>query len=130
MFVAELRRRIPGSWNVGCYSIHPGNVMTEVVRTLPLIIQKAYRIVMQKLLLTVSEGGWPSLRPLPPPSHVIRGFLKAGRQVGEWQVNHSKGQEGHQGCWTWRSSSEWPLLAGRLRAAIFCTLGGSGGPSQ
>lgn len=56
MFTSELRKRIPSSWNVGCYSLHPGNVMTDVVRTLPAMLQKAYRLIMGLFLLTPSQG--------------------------------------------------------------------------
>eukprot|EP00951_Prasinocladus_malaysianus_P012231 scaffold91025_cov46-Prasinocladus_malaysianus.AAC.1 len=56
MFTAELRRRIPKAWNIGCYSLHPGNVMTDVVRTLPVIVQKGYRLVLTQILLTLAQG--------------------------------------------------------------------------
>uniref|UniRef100_A0A061S982 Forever young oxidoreductase n=2 Tax=Tetraselmis sp. GSL018 TaxID=582737 RepID=A0A061S982_9CHLO len=61
MFVAELRRRIPEGWNVGCYSVHPGNVMTEVVRTLPRVVQRGYRLVMRTFLLTWAQGARATL---------------------------------------------------------------------
>jgi retinol dehydrogenase-12 len=61
MFTAELRRRIPSSWNVGCYSLHPGNVITEVVRTLPQFVQVIYRFFLRAVLLTVAEGARATL---------------------------------------------------------------------
>ena len=49
----ELERR--AEW-LRCVSVHPGNVVTDVVRTLPALVQKAYRIVMGALLLTPAQG--------------------------------------------------------------------------
>jgi hypothetical protein len=38
------------------FSVHPGNVLTGVVRTLPRAVQVAYRIVMGSILLSPEEG--------------------------------------------------------------------------
>jgi hypothetical protein len=70
MLTAELRRRIPSAWNVGCYSLHPGNVMTDVVRTLPVLLQKAYRFIMRLFLLTTSQGTCP----LHSCYHLLTGY--------------------------------------------------------
>ena len=46
----ELERRFAASGgplaSVRCLSVHPGNVLTGVVRTLPRAVQVAYRVVM------------------------------------------------------------------------------------
>jgi len=56
----ELERRFAASGDplasVRCLSVHPGNVLTGVVRTLPRAVQVAYRIVMGSILLSPAEG--------------------------------------------------------------------------
>ena len=78
LFTAELRRRIPASWNIGCYSLHPGNVITEVVRTLPQFVQAIYRFFLRAVLLTVSEGARATI------TAATAGFVKrdASRTLG------------------------------------------------
>jgi len=63
VFTEELRRRLAGGAGGGgagkevvLLSLHPGNVVTDVVRTLPAPIRAAYRAIMQFLLLTPAEG--------------------------------------------------------------------------
>ena len=57
-FIAELERRLEtaGMSSIRCKSVHPGNVLTGVVRTLPHIVQTLYRIFMGRVLLTPEEG--------------------------------------------------------------------------
>jgi NAD(P)-dependent dehydrogenase (short-subunit alcohol dehydrogenase family) len=57
-FTAELERRLQaaGCSGVRCMSVHPGNVITGVVRTLPRLVQAAYRLVLGRILLTPEEG--------------------------------------------------------------------------
>lgn len=56
----ELERRFAASGgplaSVRCLSVHPGNVLTGVVRTLPRAVQVAYRVVMGAILLSAPEG--------------------------------------------------------------------------
>lgn len=40
--------------------LHPGNVMTEVVRSLPPLIQKLYRALLTNILFTPQEGNRPA----------------------------------------------------------------------
>jgi hypothetical protein len=39
-------------------AVHPGMVMTDVVRTLPRWMQAAHRLIMGLILLTPTEGSW------------------------------------------------------------------------
>ncbi len=59
-FVRELERRFAAACgplaDVRCLSVHPGNVITGVVRTLPRFVQVAYRVIMGVLLLSPEEG--------------------------------------------------------------------------
>jgi lipoate-protein ligase A len=54
MFAAELQRRTGGG--VVSVAVHPGEVMTEVVRSLPGPIRTAYRFLLQTVLLTPQQG--------------------------------------------------------------------------
>jgi retinol dehydrogenase 12 len=54
MFTAELRRRVGG--DVDALALHPGMVVTEVVRSLPPAVAAAYRALMGRLLLSPEEG--------------------------------------------------------------------------
>lgn len=56
LFTAELRRRLPGGCGVVAAAVHPGEVMTDVVRTLPRPLQAAYRVAMLPFCLTPAEG--------------------------------------------------------------------------
>ena len=47
--------------NARCLVVHPGNIVTGVVRTLPRFVQAAYRIIMGSILLTPAEGARASL---------------------------------------------------------------------
>jgi retinol dehydrogenase 12 len=53
-FSSELTRRSAGS--VRGIALHPGEVATEVVRTLPAPLQAAYRAIMGIILLTPAQG--------------------------------------------------------------------------
>ena len=56
LFTSELRRRIPSTWNIHCVSLHPGNIMTDIVRTLPKWLQTAYKIVLPLFNITSAQG--------------------------------------------------------------------------
>jgi len=70
-FTRELERRlgvkegeggaVRGGSTVRCSTVHPGNIVTGVVRTLPYVVQVAYKICMSRILLTPSEGARASL---------------------------------------------------------------------
>ena len=56
LFVRELQRRLPASARVRAFCLHPGNVMTDVVRTLPPLVQRAYKALLAFILMTPAEG--------------------------------------------------------------------------
>ena len=79
-FLRELERRVEkGPWcatrGVRFVSVHPGNIVTGVVRTLPRLVQVVYRAVMGSILLSLGEGARstvfcfasPQLATLPRP---------------------------------------------------------------
>lgn len=54
MFSKECNRKHAGI--VHCMSVHPGEVLTDVVRSLPRFMQHLYRMVMRLFLLTPAQG--------------------------------------------------------------------------
>ena len=56
VFTAELRRRLPAESGIVTTAVHPGEVMTDVVRTLPGLMQTAYRFFMRPFCLSPAEG--------------------------------------------------------------------------
>lgn len=57
LFTAELNRRLgPAGIPVDALCLHPGNVMTEVVRSLPPLIQTLYKALLTHILFTPQEG--------------------------------------------------------------------------
>lgn len=61
LFTAELNRRLAAAGGgVQALSLHPGNVLTNVVQSLPPAIQSAYRAIMARVLLTPEQGGAPA----------------------------------------------------------------------
>lgn len=54
LFAAELERRGRGS--VRSVAVHPGEVLTNVINTLPSLLQGLYRRVMTYPLLTPEQG--------------------------------------------------------------------------
>ena len=61
-FSKELERRLEaGGVDVRVLSVHPGTVVTGVVRTLPSAVQLMYRVVFGTLLLSPEEGARSSV---------------------------------------------------------------------
>lgn len=54
MFAKECNRRYDGVMH--CVSVHPGEVLTDVVRSLPGAMQRLYKMIMRLFLLTPSQG--------------------------------------------------------------------------
>ncbi len=54
LFAHEYSKRMHGA--IRCISIHPGEVLTDVVRSLPGAVQWLYRLVMRTILLTPDQG--------------------------------------------------------------------------
>lgn len=54
MFAKECNRRYDGLLH--CVSVHPGEVLTDVVRSLPGAMQQLYKMIMRLFLLTPAQG--------------------------------------------------------------------------
>lgn len=55
---ARLKSKAPGT---RAMSLHPGNIVTGVVRTLPKFVQILYKLIMSRILLTPDQGARCSL---------------------------------------------------------------------
>lgn len=55
LFAWELQRRTGGE--VVSVSVHPGEVITNVVRSLPSVLQRAYQMLLKTILLSPAQGG-------------------------------------------------------------------------
>ena len=55
-FTAELRRRLPPECGLVAAAVHPGEVLTNVVSSLPGLLQSLYRVVMFPFCLSPAEG--------------------------------------------------------------------------
>jgi len=56
LVVRHLREAFKSNPRIVCLSLHPGEVLTDVVKTLPRPVQRLYRMVMQFFLLTPRQG--------------------------------------------------------------------------
>uniref|UniRef100_A0A7S0N3G5 Uncharacterized protein n=1 Tax=Pyramimonas obovata TaxID=1411642 RepID=A0A7S0N3G5_9CHLO len=70
MFCYELERQVAGasSCRLRCLSVHPGNVLTDVVRSLPGPIRWLYRRIMARILLSPDQGARASVFAATEPS--------------------------------------------------------------
>ena len=56
LFVKELGEFLSRQLRDAALVLHPGNIVTNVVRTLPKLVQIVYRVVMRYILLNADEG--------------------------------------------------------------------------
>ena len=56
MWTAMLRQGFANDGRVVFYALNPGEVMTDVVRSLPPYIGRLYRLLLKQILLTPMEG--------------------------------------------------------------------------
>eukprot|EP00850_Spirogloea_muscicola_P006636 SM000032S12020 [mRNA] locus=s32:22240:24567:+ [translate_table: standard] len=56
MFTNVLHRKLPADARVDIIAVHPGEVLTNVVRTLPKWMQWMYRVLFKWILFTPSQG--------------------------------------------------------------------------
>ena len=67
LFTSELQRRLGRDSRVACFSLHPGEVLTGIARSLPAPLQRLYVSIFSRILLSPSEGTL-HLWPLPRTS--------------------------------------------------------------
>ncbi|MEW5305606.1 MAG: hypothetical protein WDW36_008138 [Sanguina aurantia] len=113
MFTRELNKRLADAdiHNVTALALHPGMVLTNVVRSLPALVQTAYKAALSALLLSPSQGARASTycacNPRAPhKSHHTGGYLSsncipvqpspaakdpvAARWLWQWSVQQTK----------------------------------------
>ncbi|KIZ02344.1 hypothetical protein MNEG_5614 [Monoraphidium neglectum] len=59
---------VEGAPRVQAYAVHPGYVLTDVVRSLPAVVQRAYRLLMARILLTPEQGSRATLKAACSPT--------------------------------------------------------------
>lgn len=111
---------------VQVYSVHPGYVLTDVVRTLPEAVQKAYKVLMSRILLTPEQGSRASLYAACSPdawraSLPTGGFFNADTRP---VVLCPAMVDDEAAAWVWDWSArqvklpgEWDLPTGRTSGA-------------
>lgn len=60
------------------FAVHPGMVLTNVVRSLPVFVQKAYIFVFSLILLTPSEGSRASVWAATSTEAPLEGWKTLG----------------------------------------------------
>ncbi|XRB09582.1 retinol dehydrogenase 12 [Pycnococcus provasolii] len=69
LFIAELRRKLEDEkYGVEALAVHPGEVMTNVTRSLPAWLIRLKEIMMVPFLLTAAEGARASIAALTCPN--------------------------------------------------------------
>lgn len=69
LFTSELQRRLGGDRRVACFSLHPGEVLTGIARSLPLVLQRLYVAIFSHILLSPSEGAHITMAS---PLHLLK----------------------------------------------------------
>lgn len=105
-FSAELQERMPSSWRVQTFALHPGNVMTDVVRDLPPFIQSLYRLLLKAILLTPEQGARSTVTCVVSPDLLIRsrrtgGYVDSG---GEPAMPNTEASDEQLQHWLWNFS--------------------------
>ncbi|KAL4856494.1 Retinol dehydrogenase 12 [Chlorella vulgaris] len=105
MFAAELQRRTGGG--VVSVAVHPGEVLTEVVRSLPGPIRTAYRFLLQTVLLTPQQGARCSLYCATSPDlyrPALKGCYYFDSNCAPVQPSR-EAQDAELAAWLWRWSA-------------------------
>jgi retinol dehydrogenase 12 len=106
LFAAELTRR--GQGDVIAVALHPGEVAREVVRSLPPIIQKAYRTVMGLILLSPAQGARCSVYCSTSPdldSAKLSGITYYDSNCAPGATSKA-GKDVHLASWLWKWSAK------------------------
>ncbi|KAF8069597.1 hypothetical protein HT031_001714 [Scenedesmus sp. PABB004] len=108
-FTRELAARLSAAGaGVDALAVHPGNVLTDVVRSLPARLQAAYRLLMTRVLLTPDEGARASVYAATDPGAAAAAAATGGyldcsaRPVAP----HRLAADPDLGAWLWRWSAE------------------------
>ncbi|KAG1673558.1 hypothetical protein FOA52_003858 [Chlamydomonas sp. UWO 241] len=120
LFTRELRRRLgPGS-KIEAYAVHPGMVMTNVVRTLPAFIKSAYQLLLGFVLLTPSQGARASIYAATAPGARVEATSTNGYFDANARPTHTSpsGDDTAQAAWLWRWSAEQVMLPPGLKLVM------------
>ncbi|WIA09975.1 hypothetical protein OEZ85_010187 [Tetradesmus obliquus] len=109
LFTAELNRRLAAAGGgVQALSLHPGNVLTNVVQSLPPAIQSAYRAIMARVLLTPEQGARATVYAASDPgafaaAAATGGYLDCSAQPVQ---PHALAADPQLAAWLWQWSSQ------------------------
>ena len=108
LFVKELRRRLGPDSGIQTFAVHPGMVLTNVTRTLPQFVQKAYRAIMGFILLTPSQGSRASVYAATGTKAAEEGMQTGGYFNSNCKPIHTSpsGSDMDQALWLWKWSAE------------------------
>lgn len=107
-FTAELQERMPTSWRIQAFSLHPGNVLTDVVRDLPPMIQTLYKLLMRAILLTPEQGARSTVQCVVSPDLLVRARRTGGHvdSGGEPAMPNVEAMDEQLQHWLWRFSAQ------------------------
>ncbi|PSC73472.1 short-chain dehydrogenase [Micractinium conductrix] len=105
LFAGELQRRSGGG--VVSVAVHPGEVLTDVVRSLPGPMQRAYRLLLTTILLTPAQGARCSVYCATSPE------LEGSKLAGQYYFDSNcapiapseEAQDSKLAAWLWRWSA-------------------------
>ena len=108
MFTAEMRRRLGPSSPVAAFAVHPGMVATDVVRSLPPLVQAAYRLLLGRLLLSPAQGARATLHAATSPAAPAQGAGSRGYFGADCRPEQPGrlARDDDAAAWLWRWSAE------------------------
>ena len=113
-FTQELQARLPESAKVRVFALHPGNVITDVVRDLPWYITLLWRNLCTWMFLSAEEGAMTSLVAAVEPGLPGGSYLENCRPVATGLTAQDETRSA--ALWAWTCSElklqeDWPELA-------------------
>ncbi|GAX83873.1 hypothetical protein CEUSTIGMA_g11298.t1 [Chlamydomonas eustigma] len=116
LFMKEMRRRLGPESPVQVFAVHPGMVLTNVTRTLPQWIQSLYRMMLQWMLLTPSQGSRASVFAATDKDALLEGWKSFGYFNSNCRPLQTSpaGQDMLQSQWMWKWSAEQVQLPPEL----------------
>eukprot|EP00201_Polytomella_parva_P012803 CAMPEP_0175062332 /NCGR_PEP_ID=MMETSP0052_2-20121109/14111_1 /TAXON_ID=51329 ORGANISM="Polytomella parva, Strain SAG 63-3" /NCGR_SAMPLE_ID=MMETSP0052_2 /ASSEMBLY_ACC=CAM_ASM_000194 /LENGTH=329 /DNA_ID=CAMNT_0016328345 /DNA_START=95 /DNA_END=1084 /DNA_ORIENTATION=- len=115
-FTRELRWRLeasqkatnPTKEKIEVFAVHPGMVLTDVVRSLPVLIQKAYKLLLCTLLLSPRQGARASVYCASAPDAAERSNSSGGYIDSDCRPTQpsrvAKDRECCRWVWSWSAT--------------------------
>lgn len=120
LFTREARRRLAeaGGPAVHLFAVHPGNVCTDVVRSLHPAVQYLYRLVLSSVLLTPSQGARASVfcatsRDAPAAAEATCGYFSSNC-IAVQPSRRARDETAARWLWDWSCETVKVPAAARL----------------